>query len=191
VPNSASITTSAPSSSSLDLPPRPPPAPATRSAVAAVRALTADRRDPLRVRVPAQHGVGDARARSFHHRLDVVALLGGAHLVRRVERREHQACSTTATALASSREWVIERSMLPGTALLGPARDAPAERHRRLRPSHDLDVAPGERARDSEAERLADGLLAREASGIALRGIRARVAVACSAAVKQRSRKRG
>src|SRR5205807_5133419 len=46
--------------------------------------------------------------------LDVVALLGGAHLVRRVERLKHQHySSTTATALASSRECVIDRSIAP------------------------------------------------------------------------------
>src|SRR5207249_9236977 len=58
-------------------------------------------------------GVGDGATRPFHHRVHVVALLGGAHLVRRVERLEHQASLTTATALASSRECVIDRSIAP------------------------------------------------------------------------------
>src|SRR5262249_47563800 len=44
-------------------------------------------------------------------------------------------------------------------------------------PAGDLDVAPRERTRDTEAERLADGFLAGKAAGVALRGIRPRVAV--------------
>ena len=59
------------------------------SAVAAVRTLPADRGDAAGVGISPQHRLRDGTARSFHHRLDVVALLGGAHLVRRVERPQH------------------------------------------------------------------------------------------------------
>ena len=58
-------------------------------AVAAVRTFAADGGDPAGVGVAPQDRVGDRSARPLHHRLDVVALLGGAHLVRRVERRQH------------------------------------------------------------------------------------------------------
>src|SRR5207245_1301421 len=51
------------------------------------------------------------------------------------------------------------------------------ELHGRLRPPHDLDVLPRERAGDAEPKRLADGLLAGKAARVALRRIRARVAV--------------
>src|SRR5215831_9575309 len=60
---------------------------------------------------------------------------------------------------------------------LRPAGDTAAQRHRRLRPPGDLDVEPGEGARDAEAKRLADRLLAGEAAGVALRGIRPGIAV--------------
>src|SRR5215471_16056677 len=55
--------------------------------------------------------------------------------------------------------------------------EAPREPHRRLRAPDDLDLLPGECPRDAEPERLAHGFLAREASGIALRRVRAGVAV--------------
>src|SRR5436190_7589873 len=58
-----------------------------------------------------------------------------------------------------------------------PLGEAAGEAHRRLGPSDDLHLLPGERAGDAEAERLADGLLAGEAAGVALRRVRARVAV--------------
>src|SRR5262249_9006181 len=79
--------------------------------VAPVRALAAHGRDAPRVREAVQHCVRNPTTRPFHHGLDVMALLGGAHLARRVERREHH--STIATAFASSRECVIERSIEP------------------------------------------------------------------------------
>src|SRR5581483_12474621 len=60
---------------------------------------------------------------------------------------------------------------------LGPRREAPREPHRRLRPPDDLDLLPRECARDAEAERLPDRLLAREATGVALGGIAPGVAV--------------
>jgi hypothetical protein len=40
------------------------------------------------VRIAAKDGIGDRSAGPFHERVDIVALLGGAHLVRRVERLE-------------------------------------------------------------------------------------------------------
>src|SRR5439155_15962531 len=55
--------------------------------------------------------------------------------------------------------------------------EAAGKAYRRIRSSDDLHVLPGERTGDAEAERLADGLLAGEAAGVALRGVRARVAV--------------
>src|SRR5579884_4322480 len=60
---------------------------------------------------------------------------------------------------------------------LRPGRDAPGEPHRRLRAPDDLDLLPGERPRDAEAERLADGLLACEPAGVALGRVRPRLAV--------------
>src|SRR5215472_12967096 len=59
----------------------------------------------------------------------------------------------------------------------GPFGETAGQAHRRLRASCDLDLLPRERAGDAEAERLADGLLASEAAGVALRRVRARVAV--------------
>src|SRR3954463_9006944 len=64
---------------------------------------------------------------------------------------------------------------LPRADTLGPFESSACERHPRLRPAHDLDLAPGEA--DSRAERLADRLLAGEASGVVLCGVRAPVAV--------------
>src|SRR6478736_6531529 len=58
-----------------------------------------------------------------------------------------------------------------------PFRQAAGEVHGRLGPPDDLDLPPREGAGHAEAERLADGLLAREAAGVALCGVRARVAV--------------
>ena len=55
--------------------------------------------------------------------------------------------------------------------------DAAGEPHRGLGTADDLDVLPREGAGDPEAERLAHGLLAREAAGVALGGVGARVAV--------------
>jgi hypothetical protein len=59
----------------------------------------------------------------------------------------------------------------------GPLGEAAGEAHRRLRAADDLHLLPGEGASDAEAERLADGLLAREAAGVALRRVPAGVAV--------------
>src|SRR5207237_8241239 len=64
---------------------------------------------------------------------------------------------------------------LPRAHALGPRLRLPAQRHARLRPAGDLDLAPGEA--DARAERLADGLLAGEARGVVLRRVRLRVAV--------------
>src|SRR6185312_12070618 len=63
------------------------------------------------------------------------------------------------------------------TDTLGPGRHPAAEPYGRLRSSGDLDVAPGERARHAEADRLANGFLPREPACVALRRIRTRVAV--------------
>src|SRR5436190_23404894 len=60
---------------------------------------------------------------------------------------------------------------------LRPRRDRARQPHGRLRAAGDLDLLPGERARDPEPERLPDRLLARETAGVALRRVRARVAV--------------
>ena len=113
---------------------------------------------------------------SARSRVVGVARLGGAHLVRGVERLEAQASLATATACASSRECVIDRSI----ARTPPARQPPQrgrEPNRRLRPADDLDLLPREGARNSEAERLADRLLAGEAARVALGRVRPRVAV--------------
>src|SRR4051794_30561103 len=64
-----------------------------------------------------------------------------------------------------------------GAARLRPLRDASAQRHGRLRPAGDLDVPPCKSAGDAEAERLTDGFLARKPARVALRGVRARLAV--------------
>src|SRR4051794_5850651 len=61
--------------------------------------------------------------------------------------------------------------------VLRPGRDPAGEVHRRLRSAYDLDVLPGERARDAEAECLADGFLARDPARIALGRVRTRLAV--------------
>jgi hypothetical protein len=58
-----------------------------------------------------------------------------------------------------------------------PVGHATGEPHSRLGPAGDLDVEPGEGSRHAEPERLADRLLAGEASGVVLRRIRPRVAV--------------
>src|SRR5271154_2351238 len=55
--------------------------------------------------------------------------------------------------------------------------EPPRQPHRRLRAPDDLDLLPRERARDAEPERLADRLLAGEATRVALRRVRPRVAV--------------
>src|SRR5439155_21765771 len=61
--------------------------------------------------------------------------------------------------------------------LLGHPSDPAREPHRRLRPSDDFDLLPREGACNAEAERLADGFLPRETTGIALCRVRSRVAV--------------
>ena len=59
----------------------------------------------------------------------------------------------TQTAAASSREWVIERSIAPAFAAPSPdSRHSAGQPHVGLRPAGDLDVLPGERAGDAEAE---------------------------------------
>src|SRR5206468_1884350 len=95
-------------------------------AVAAVRAFAADR-DDARARVVAGDDFGDGAAGTFHHRGDVVARLRRLHLVRGVERLEPRH-STTATAVASSRECDIERSIAPAPARSAHARTRPDRR---------------------------------------------------------------
>src|SRR5215217_5350997 len=58
-----------------------------------------------------------------------------------------------------------------------PGGDATGQPHGRLRAPGDLDVLPREGARDAEAERLPDRLLAGKAPGVALGRVLARVAV--------------
>ena len=97
-------------------------------AVTSVRAVAADNRDPARVGEPQQHLAGDRRTRPLHQLGDVVALLRGPHLGGAVERLEHQASSTTATAEASSRECVIERSIEPASTCFAQAATRPDSR---------------------------------------------------------------
>src|SRR5436190_10202064 len=59
----------------------------------------------------------------------------------------------------------------------GPCLQASRKRDAGLRPARDLDLAPREGARDAEAERLANRLLACEPSGVVLRRIRPGVAI--------------
>src|SRR5690349_2907327 len=59
----------------------------------------------------------------------------------------------------------------------GDLRKPAGEADARLRPADDLDLLPGERARDAEPECLPDRLLAGEAAGVALGGIATGVAV--------------
>src|SRR5207249_2935733 len=60
---------------------------------------------------------------------------------------------------------------------LGTVGQPSREPHRRLRTPGDLDLSPGEVDGDSEAERLADRLLAREPRRVVLGRVRPRVAV--------------
>ena len=60
---------------------------------------------------------------------------------------------------------------------LGALAQSPGQPHRRLGPAGDLDLPPGEVDGDSEAECLADRLLAREPGRIMLGRVRPRVAV--------------
>src|SRR5215211_5440529 len=64
-----------------------------------------------------------------------------------------------------------------GAGPAGPGADAARERDGRLGTARDLDVLPGERPGDAEAERLADGLLAGEAGGVVLSRVGPRLAV--------------
>src|ERR1044072_8302736 len=73
---------------------------------------------------------------------------------------------------------VRHREVEPFCPDLGrPLLHAARQPYGRLRAPGDLDIAPGERARDPEADRLADRLLAGEAGGVVLRGVRPGVAV--------------
>ena len=79
------------------------------------------------------------------------------------------------TAVASSRECVIERSIFPAPtrsaqAFVRPERFTPG-----LRATRDLDLAP--RKVDARAERLPDRLLGREARRVVLGRVRLAVAV--------------
>ena len=143
--------------------------------VASVRSAAANGGDPARVRIAAQHLLGDRATRAFHQRVDVVTRLGRPHLLGGVERLEHRRrrrrrSRPRARASASSRGR-SRRSRAARPRGLRPAREPDA----RLRPPDDLDLLP--READADAERLADRLLAGEAAGVALGRIRARVAV--------------
>jgi hypothetical protein len=101
--------------------------------------------------------------------------------------RPVQALRAAALDLEEGREVKVERT---GLVSPGPVRHAAGELDAGLRPAGDLDVPPGERAGDPEAERLAHGLLAREPGRVVLRGIRPGVAVRalglCEDAVPER-----
>src|SRR6476619_7063674 len=62
-------------------------------------------------------------------------------------------------------------------AFLGPRADAAAQAHGGLRTADDLDVLPGECARDAEAERLTDRFLAGEPARVALGRVGTRLAI--------------
>ena len=103
-------------------------------------------------------------------------LLGPAGLLRGQQRKQAVTpATTTATAAASSREWVIESSICAGADALGERGRPAAQVDARLRAAADLDLAPGEV--DAGAERLADRLLGGEPAGVVLGGVRLRVAV--------------
>ena len=57
--------------------------------------------------------------------------------------------------------------------VLGDGGDPPGQPDGGLWTADDLDLLPREGARYSEAERFADRLFAREAAGVAFRGVRA------------------
>src|SRR5439155_26744925 len=86
------------------------------SPVAAVRSPAANGSDAARLGIAAQNGVGDRAARPFHQRLDVVALLGGAHLLRRVERLEHQCPCTCWRGTTNARRRLPPRWRAPASA---------------------------------------------------------------------------
>ena len=93
--------------------------------VAAVRSAAADGRERPGTGESPQHFLGDRCTGPPHQLLDVVPLLRRPHLVGGVERLERPRSATTQTALASSRECDIERS-------IGPASTRSA--HRSTRP---------------------------------------------------------
>jgi hypothetical protein len=64
-----------------------------------------------------------------------------------------------------------------GAATARPGFDASGQTNRWLWAARDLDLSPRERARNAEAERLADRLLPGEAARVRVRRICARVAV--------------
>ncbi len=106
VPSSASMMTSG-RSSTISRPAREQQL-AGDLPVAAVRAAAGMDRDPARVGKAAHELLRDRRSRALHHRVDVVARLGGAHLLGRVERlelshRTRQPPPARARASASSR----------------------------------------------------------------------------------------
>ena len=85
-------------------------------------------RDAARVGEAAHELLRDGRARALHHRVDVVARLGGAHLLGGVERLELSHRTATATACASSRECVIERSTEPTPSAAARSASRPESR---------------------------------------------------------------
>ena len=101
--------------------------------VTAVRPTAADTRETTCGRERKHRLAGDRPPRSLHElgdrvRVAGVTLLRGVHLGRVVERLEHYAGETTQTALASSRECVIERSISPAATLSAYAAVRPESR---------------------------------------------------------------
>src|SRR5207247_4690238 len=96
-------------------------------AVTAVVSRPADDRDRLSVLVLVQDELGELSPGALHQLRDVVAGLDRAHLVRGVERFEHQSL-TIATAFASSRECDIDRSIAPAFVFSAHARTRPDSR---------------------------------------------------------------
>ena len=83
------------------------------TAVAAVSPAAAD--DGHLSGEPLEDDLGDGRSGALHQLVQraVVRLFGAPRLVGREERLQPHPSTTTATAAASSREWVIESSILP------------------------------------------------------------------------------
>src|SRR5205807_6065167 len=98
-------------------------------AVAAVVSRAAHNGDRPAVVVFVEDELRECTTGALHELLDVVARLGSARLVGRVERLEHHTrSSTTATAFASSRECDIDRSIAPAFVFSAHARTRPESR---------------------------------------------------------------
>ena len=78
--------------------------------IATVGAAAADGTERPRVREPADSLLRNRPSGALHQHAHVVARLGRAHLIGRVQRLEHQSDEAIAMAAASSLECVIDRS---------------------------------------------------------------------------------